>query len=1298
MTRRFFRRADWFAALATFLFSGWAFYFHMAPEVTLQDSGELVTGAFTFGVPHPPGYPIWAFLGYIWSNFIVPFGNPAWRIGTMSVFTGAATVSILTLLMIRSTRVLLHTLPWAQDIDEKMQQWIAFGVGISTGLLFGFNRGVWLWASVSEMRVLNAFSFILIAYTFFAWMIQPKRLGFLYASLLIYGLSMTNHQTVAVMVGALIVGTLALGLDDFLKRREGLPPRRTFADDTSLMMSSLTTFWDLLVAVLLSIAAVFILFAWLNTPANVHEAILKSWSIKEAPSVASLALWRGITFIGVLGAIAFAEFPLRNINGWFRKMVALFVIAVFLVIYWTCAHDPLLMKVTEQDPPLSRFLVLYKSEMSTAMALMVAGFLLLGVFSEKGWVRPRYALLYTVLILCGCAFYFYMPVAASTNPPMNWGYAATKEGFLHAIKRGQYEAVRMADPCGKLIMTQLWIFTRGLGRQYSWVLTLFGLGSLAMATVWMTKKLVSDARKHLWLLIVWLAAIPMAVIGIMALRYVFLINPSRQNPEALRMIKDNYNSVVLIFWGLALPTLLCMIIGLWLYLRQLGRAWMIFVWTAFLVTSLGLIMIINPKVDAQEQQITLKFFAPAHGFFAMLIGYGVTIALVAIRRLWRQMPREVMLLLCLGCLAFPCITYHNNWELCSMRTFDFGYQFGYRMFNPGGGYPDMTRDAVLFGGTDPGRFVPTYLILCESFVKPDCRYVSPWMPLDEKALRSGIQTLEKDIQAFRERETRLDGKIAAIEKEIAAFGNKAGNEKKVKSRQEERVALHQEKEGVNDKTQSLRQLIERLQDRINNPDEDAGAKRQHETQRMRDFDRRDVYIITQNALADTTYMSYIRDHYDYTRPRVDENGKLSGTITNKPAWQQSVFKAGWTLLDRQNTYPKKPIRIPTPDDSAKAFQQFVEDVRAGRGPPNVDLKIEGGRVQVSGAVSVMEINAILSKWIFDWNKDSHDFYVEESYVIQWMYPYLRPAGVIMKIERDPLPGPQWNSQHTDLIGLWKEIVEQDTAYWDRLTDDFLAREEFRRSLDAKKSFAKMRSAIAGLYLSRGMIPQAEYAFRQSVKLCPESPEGCIRLAELYRNLRRYEDARTLMADYLEYDRYNASARGFLNHLEDLAKSDKRRIELQEKIKADGAADPNDAMELLMVYARMGLQGELRHLGTTMLSNTNAPPHYFFELGSLLSSAKQLDLSLQALTHYTAQMPRDPVGWIELGWVYLLQKKDQEGYNAWLQAVRLGGEKARVYLRDDPRFAPFWQQKELLKPFLDLIPPQTSRSVPRLGGR
>ena len=32
-------------------------------------------------------------------------------------------------------------------------------------------------------------------------------------------------------------------------------------------------------------------------------------------------------------------------------------------------------------------------------------------------------------------------------------------------------------------------------------------------------------------------------------------------------------------------------------------------------------------------------------------------------------------------------------------------------------YPEMARDAVLFGGMDPGRFNPTYMIFCESFIK-----------------------------------------------------------------------------------------------------------------------------------------------------------------------------------------------------------------------------------------------------------------------------------------------------------------------------------------------------------------------------------------------------------------------------------------------------------------------------------------------------------------------------------------------------------------------------------------------------
>ena len=224
--RHFIKAEDWIAAFITTLISGLTFYYYMAPEVTLQDSGELVTGAFSFGVPHPPGYPLWALMGYIWSHFIVPFGNPAWRMGLLSVVTGALTVGFMTIIMTRSLRLLLHSLPWGDKIDESLQHWMALFIGASCALLFGFNRGVWLWACVSEMRVLNVFSFILTSCIFFAWTIQPHRRGFLNVMLLIFGLSLSNHQTIAVMAIPFAAGIFLVGLDHFMiaRRKTQTPP------------------------------------------------------------------------------------------------------------------------------------------------------------------------------------------------------------------------------------------------------------------------------------------------------------------------------------------------------------------------------------------------------------------------------------------------------------------------------------------------------------------------------------------------------------------------------------------------------------------------------------------------------------------------------------------------------------------------------------------------------------------------------------------------------------------------------------------------------------------------------------------------------------------------------------------------------------------------------------------------------------------------------------------------------------------------------------------------------------------
>src|SRR4051812_14650085 len=83
-----FRSVDWFTmALTTFLvFLG--YLLTIAPDLTLEDSGELATGSFYAGVPHPPGYPVWTMYTWLFTR-ILPWGNVAWRVSVASAFAGA---------------------------------------------------------------------------------------------------------------------------------------------------------------------------------------------------------------------------------------------------------------------------------------------------------------------------------------------------------------------------------------------------------------------------------------------------------------------------------------------------------------------------------------------------------------------------------------------------------------------------------------------------------------------------------------------------------------------------------------------------------------------------------------------------------------------------------------------------------------------------------------------------------------------------------------------------------------------------------------------------------------------------------------------------------------------------------------------------------------------------------------------------------------------------------------------------------------------------------------------------------
>jgi len=71
------------------------------------------------------------------------------------------------------------------------------------------------------------------------------------------------------------------------------------------------------------------------------------------------------------------------------------------------------------------------------------------------------------LFLLGLAVYFYPPIASMTNPPVNWGYPRTVEGFFHMVTRGQYERMNPTVGVG-LFLGQARLYFIVAGKEFGW--------------------------------------------------------------------------------------------------------------------------------------------------------------------------------------------------------------------------------------------------------------------------------------------------------------------------------------------------------------------------------------------------------------------------------------------------------------------------------------------------------------------------------------------------------------------------------------------------------------------------------------------------------------------------------------------------------------------------------------------------------------------------------------------------------------------------------------------------------------
>ncbi|MDB6126102.1 MAG: hypothetical protein JWQ71_5095 [Pedosphaera sp.] len=887
----------------------------------------------------------------------------------------------------------------------------------------------------------------------------------------------------------------------------------------------------------------------------------------------------------------------------------------------------------------------------------------LSLATKKIGTEALPALIMLLLWLAGAAFYLYMPLASMSNPPMNWGYPRTLEGFIHALTRGQYEKTNPTN-----FFNDPMRFFMQLGMYFEGAREEFNIINLFIALIPFLFFLKMQKRERSWIIGL------MAIWSTLAILLMILLNPApdRATHDLIKVFFTASYTVIAIMIGYGLTMIGAFMVTNYSRFRMWGIAGggvaaLLAIWTIGKTVEE---MYKNPSMSFPMifSAIKKSFEANVYGLpiHAGLILLGLALIYGLIHLVSRNRP---MLPVTLAIFAFlPIHSIMSHWSDNEQRGHLFGFWFGHDMFTPPFGiYPEMTRNAVLYGGTDPGRFCPTYMIFCESQIPAKCR-------------------------------------------------------------------------------------------------------------RDPNFDRRDVYIITQNALADGTYLEYIRAHYNRStqidppffqqlfRPpserapeanyKTNFVAKLAYQVLDKPFL--SLGAKIEAARRRDGVYPPKEIYTATPEDSQQCFKEYLDDaqrrldhdmrlehdmrqpnepkqLRPGEDlnreiKPGEDVHVIDNRVQVSGQVAVMSINGLLTKVIFEHNP-TNEFFVEESFPLDWMYPHLTPFGVIMKINREKVPEfteeivrkdhEFWSRFSKErLIG---DVVTYDTSvqqiaafiekvYLERDFNGFKGDRKFVRDDQAQKAFSKLRSSIGGIYNWRAaygapserarMLKEADFAFRQAFAFCPYSPEAVFRYVQLLAGQGRFDDALIVAKTCLRLDPYNGQVEGLVKQLTDIKEhqaaagssptnAPQAQAALQQ-LEKDFQAHPTNfqtAFTLVSAYMQFQQTEKAIQIMDQVLASPKVGSNealYIAKAYAQLGNYPKLEGALETLAKLE---PDSPEAWYDLAAMKTAMGKSPDALKALGSALEANGKRLGkdpkasnllVTAQSDGRFAALRQMPEFQK--------------------
>lgn len=1320
-----FRKVDWVGFLITFAITMFGYWWTLAPDVTLEDSGELAVASMYAGVPHPPGYPVWTL--YTWLFTLLPISNIAYRVGLSSAFAGAVSCGLISMMISRGSSMLLEGIAQFRSLERKLESNFCLVAGIVGGLLMGFNGFMWSQATIVEVYTLSVLSLSGVLICIMKWIYSPRRTRYLYLAFFWFGICFNNHQSLLVIAMALEIAVVAaspkIGREllfwnvvvfiagIFLAGRDYIPSLKENGP----------------VMIIFCLVGILSIIGWLTLAYTTKKPFVEL--IRDA----ALVLLLGCLGLIVADITNYTEVFQGNRAGFFLACVG-FVLAsgTFLSLTFT-------PQVFGQKP--------LGTEWWNAFA------------SGLAWAF-------------GSAFYIYMPLAGMSNPPLNWGYPRTVTGFIHAFTRGQYERIHPTTDSGALLKQFDYTIIDGTLTEFSVLCFIFGL---VLSLWWISRRPWSDERKTMSIA---------GTIGLV-LMMVFLLNSSvvnwvenhRMNALWMLLLSCVYLGLLPMFAFFLNPAFL-----FWKEMQKRERAWIVTITAMYVFLGPFLMILLNPAPDRQAQELNKVFFTASHVLISMGIGYGIALLLALFTLAYDQIRKPFMiafglvtllaiyglkeallgtkyglhhftafyaLTLSAGALALvvlnattaplrplmvllllsPGYSVLSHWENNEQRGHLFGYWFGHDMFTPPFKgkdgkplYPEMDKHTVLYGGTDPGRFNPTYMIFCESFIPADKKPRDPNFDrrdvylITQNALADGTylqyirghynRSAQSDPPFFTElfrgnselaRNTTTNW-IARLMTPIDRFFLNLGDS--IEKERRAGSSFFKEDHFVDSKgfASKLKSGADPLSKFVfaalsSETQSALGASPDSSsTRRMlaKDLNR----LLEAGPLFEATRFAHVTLS-QHVKLFVQENPQSHTRIRlNRLLLEEAYPKE--LSKSPGGVYPDREILTASNEDSQRCFNEYITDAtrrfdhdsKDPNGPrqmrPGEDVRVIGGRVQVSGQVAVMAINGLLTKVIFDKNPN-HEFYVEESFPLDWMYPHLTPYGIIMKINRTPLAEISqeiidkdhdfWTQYSDRLIGNWinydtpiSEICNfAEKVYLQKDFRGYKGDRAFVRDNDAQKAFSKLRSSIGGLYAWRvqntrnaleqqRVLKEAEFAFKQSFAFCPYSPEAVFRYINILVSLSRFDDALLLSKTALKFDPANGQLRGLIDELERIRRSTMGSMPPPAASPAQANPAAAQAAQASMAALQAAMQQVVALLDAkqtnqamavvdALLINNSNDANAMVFAAQMYNQTYNIPKAEQALTRYATLMGESPEAWFDLAGMQALLNKSNEAISS-----------------------------------------------------